>query len=444
MSANHEAVLGDCFEKLSQLMFDKVKELLDKEKEICRLAGNAGGNWTGLMNALNFLAAGEKSYVSLAFLESKWFSRKESVGKGMYTVAIGELRRVEGKTQEVTWSQGGPGQVAADKLLGHLCEQLCHFIEARQEMMAVYEKLSSLGIQGSDVDYGELKSTVEEILNRTSKRFHHPVLVPLHNSFNVELELLRTIFQTECHMREWRFLPALLRLQDSHRRLEAWGAAFKAKDPRKKLYALVQVKNSGIPPLFSWLVKMQGAQISKFSLYFHSTLSKQAPTGEMKLHLSNLPIDYYSKIVAFQKKTDAYNISLVLNTQGLGIAFQGLGYHFPDDQMQPLTGMDSYPAIFSYPNERPAHLWPDIVMLIMTKHESASLDSITYEIDKISKQPQQVTYFIGHIDRRMSLVVIFESKKSEKDSNTRSFIQDMCTLLRGSKLLASLRPGVKS
>ena len=56
------------------------------------------------------------------------------------------------------------------------------------------------------------------------------------------------------------------------------------------------------------------------------------------------------RIVTFQRKTDAYNISLVLNTQASGINFQGLGYHFPSALTEPPTGMDSYPAIFSYPN----------------------------------------------------------------------------------------------
>lgn len=66
--------------------------------------------------------------------------------------------------------------------------------------------------------------------SRTSKRFHHPVLVPIRNGFSVELELLLTLMQTECNMSSWRFLPALLCLQDSHAKLDAWGAAFKAKD----------------------------------------------------------------------------------------------------------------------------------------------------------------------------------------------------------------------
>ncbi|XP_041482961.1 KICSTOR complex protein C12orf66 homolog [Lytechinus variegatus] len=447
LSPDHEEIfIEKYFETLSQLAFDKAKEQLDKEKEASRTSSgtSGGGSWTTLLNALTFLNAAEKSYTSLTFLELKWFARKESTRKGLYTVAMGELRRIEAKCHEVGSLEGHGSLSSRDRLLAHLCEQLSHFIEARQDLMNIYERLCTLGIQKNEVDFVELKCAVEDIRERTSKRFHHPVLVPIRNSFSVELELLFTLMQTECHMSSWRFLPALLCLQDLHAKLDAWGAAFKAKDPKKKLYSLVQVKNSGIPPLFVWLVKMQGSQISKFSLYFHSTLSKQAPPGEMKTHLSNLPIDYYNKIVAFQRKTDAFNISLVLNTQASGINFQGLGYHFPSEMTEPPTGMDSYPAIFSYPNERPTNLWPNIVMLIMTKHEAGSLDSITYECDKISKQPQMMTYFIGHVDRRMNLVVLFESKKSERDSTTNSFIQEMCSLLRGSRLLASLRPGTKS
>ena len=46
---------------------------------------------------------------------------------------MSDLRRVE-----VRGKQSGQAASSEDKLLSHLCEQLGHFIEARQEMMELY------------------------------------------------------------------------------------------------------------------------------------------------------------------------------------------------------------------------------------------------------------------------------------------------------------------
>lgn len=63
-----------------------------------------------------------------------------------------------------------------------------------------------------------------------------------------------------------------------------------------------------------------------------------------------LPFVYCLRIVTFQKRSDAYNISLVLDTNGLKNARTGNGYHHPDRPVEIPQGMDSYPAILTYPN----------------------------------------------------------------------------------------------
>ena len=54
------------------------------------------------------------------------------------------------------------------------------------------------------------------------------------------------------------------------------------------------------------------------------------------------------RIQNFQKKTDACNVSLVLNTQGLEGVFPG-GYHCPGRLVETPKGLNSFPTIFSYP-----------------------------------------------------------------------------------------------
>ena len=51
------------------------------------------------------------------------------------------------------------------------------------------------------------------------------------------------------------------------------------------------------PALYQWLVKLRAAILAKFSLYFHTTLSQQASSGEMRSIVSKQGVDYYHKYV---------------------------------------------------------------------------------------------------------------------------------------------------
>lgn len=46
-------------------------------------------------------------------------------------------------------------------------------------------------------------------------------------------------------------------------------------------------------------------------------------------------------------------------------------------------------------------------------------------------------------DPRMTLVVIFDSKKSEKDSHITNFVSDLALQLRCNKVFANLKPNAK-
>ena len=50
---------------------------------------------------------------------------------------------------------------------------------------------------------------------------------------------------------------------------------------------------------------------------------------------------------------------------------------------------------------------------------------------------------MSSVETRMTFVIIFESKKSEKDNYINNFIHDICNHLRCSKIFTSLKPGSK-
>ncbi|PIK36744.1 putative UPF0536 protein C12orf66-like, partial [Apostichopus japonicus] len=137
------------------------------------------------------------------------------------------------------------------------------------------------------------------------------------------------------------------------------------------------------------------------------------------------------------KKTDANYIILVFDTHGS--QYTGHGYHFPVGFTEPPTGLDSFPAVFSYPRDKPIHLWPNVVMLL-SESSGGNVERPTYCYD----MQQQITYFIIKVDIKMSLLLVFEAKKSEKDTNISNFLQDMASCLRGTRLLSNLRQGSKN
>ena len=58
-------------------------------------------------------------------------------------------------------------------------------------------------------------------------------------------------------------------------------------------------------------------------------------------------------------------------------------------------------------------------------------------------QKTESTYFLSRIEARITFVVIFDSKKAERDSYVQNFIVDISSSLRLSRLLQSLKSGTK-
>ena len=53
------------------------------------------------------------------------------------------------------------------------------------------------------------------------------------------------------------------------------------------------------------------------------------------------------------------------------------------------------------------------------------------------------TYYLTRVDPLTTLVVIYEVKRRDRDPKVTHFMLDLASQLRGNKLFASLKPGVK-
>ncbi|RXN00208.1 UPF0536 protein C12orf66 [Acipenser ruthenus] len=442
-----QAVLQTFFSQLGIFSYDRAKDYVEKEKESSK---TAGASWASVLAALAHLAAAEKAYHNMTFLGQKLgrpclttrhrrrievkMRRKDSI-RTIYTSLHNELKKV------VTTGRNAVGGTAPhlEELLSHLSEQLCYFIQARMEIADFYEKMYSLSSQKS-VNSEELVSTLESVLHKYSSRFHHPILSPLESSFQLEVDVLTQLLKCQAQISEWKFLPSLLNLHSAHSKLHSWGQIFeKQRETRKHLFG-GQIQKAVQPPhLFLWLLKFKNILLAKFSFYFHEALSRQTTLSEMKTLTAKTAPDYFGKIFSFIRKYDVVNVSLIFDNRG-SESFQGHGYHHPHSYREAPKGVDQYPAVVSLPNDRPVMHWPNVIMIMSDRAADLNmLDKVVHFFD----DKVQSTYYLTRPEPHFTIIVIFESKKSEKDSHFISFLQELSSSLKNSKPFSSLKPGSK-
>uniref|UniRef100_Q1L8F9-2 Isoform 2 of KICSTOR subunit 2 n=1 Tax=Danio rerio TaxID=7955 RepID=Q1L8F9-2 len=396
------AVLESFFTQLGMFWFDRAKDYVEKEKDASK---SAGAIWGSLLAALAHLAAAEKAYHNMTFLGQKlggqsFFSRKDSI-RTIYTSLHNELKKV------VSMGRHAPGGSTPnlEELLPHLSEQLCHFTQARMEIADFYEKMHTL------------------------------------SSFQVEVDVLTQLLRCQAQISEWHFLPSLLNLHGAHSKLQAWGQVFeRQRETRKHLFGGQSQKAVQPPHLFLWLQRLQATLLAKFSFYFHEALSRQTSQSEMKTLTARTSLDYFGKISGFIRKYDASNVSLVFDNRG-SESFQGHGYHHPQSYREAPKGVDQFPAVVSLPGgERPVTHWPNVIMIMSDRStELNTLDKVVHFYD----DKVQSTYFLARPEPHFTIVVIFDGRKSERDSYIVAFLQELIGSLRNSKPFTSLKPGSK-
>lgn len=443
MGDSEDSILQGLLVYFSKFNYDKAKEQAEKERDLSRFSGSTV--WHSLLSCVAQLAAVEKLYMNLSFLTAKGFLRKESSVRASYESLNLELNDLGYERRRCMGTNGNPptsgsgtlGSPGCDGILRHLCSHLVLFIKARLQMISFYERLLEASMSRM-MSFEDLLANVTEIGVKNSRNFHHPILTPIKTNFTYECDILIHLLRSQLEMQHWRFLPSLIHLHDAHSKLNSWHSAIQPKETKKYGFGSNFLKSSPLPALYQWLWQAKAAFVSKFSLYFHETLATQSSPAEMKALISRQgqACDYVSKIQSFQRKSDAVSVCLVFEAAGVE-DYRGAGYHHPQESVSAPKGLDSYPAIFSYPNNKAQDRWPSIVMRINDRaNELTLLDGVVCFFD------QQIgsTYFLCRVDPKITIVVVFDAKKSEKDSYIKDFIYDLALQLRCNKVFTNLKP----
>ncbi|XP_067941239.1 KICSTOR subunit 2-like isoform X2 [Watersipora subatra] len=435
ISSSPEQVVSQFLDSIRAFQYDKAKDAVDKQKEQVKSSSPESAMWLTILSALGQFAVAEKSYSSFLYLSSKWFGRKDA--KSLYDVVAAECRKIE------EYSMKPQAKLSA---VAHVCGQLLPYVQVKCQMIDFFENLHSAATKSSDKE--NLLTKIQLVLRGSNNKFYHPQLAPLKSVFITECEVIESLLQSDIAMSRWLYTESLLHLQMAHNNLSKL-LAMATTLPQSHLIKRTFLGMKTLTPyLHTWLKQYKNAVYSKFTLYFYEVLSKYCPHGDMRPHLNRCSIDYYAKLTAFHKKTDAYLIALVLNSEGLLVS--GPGYSYSSIPPQTLQGKEAFITIFGYPTNvldcgelsrlpcLPSFYQTSLVMFMSTKERQLNL--LEKPVDFYDDRNKEL-YLVSRIDPTISLVLIYRSKKSEKEKKgIISFVTEVSSSLRYTKVFSELRP----
>ncbi|CAG9858763.1 unnamed protein product [Phyllotreta striolata] len=400
---SEDEFLHTYFSHVSQLCYEKAKELVEKEKE----PKGSTTSWSAFLNYLQQLALAEKSYMEIGFLQNKHksFLRKDNSLKSIYETMKNDLRKLEEQNRQ---------SVAPNNRIQKSSKNIIQYINARINLIDLYDKIYNVGLHKQN-RHNEILTQIETVIEKNSEGFTDICLTPAKAVFSLECEILEQLFRALSRLQKLEFSPSLALIHGAHTRLIAW----ENKIQSREIWKLGIFKNSPSPALFQWFQKLKGAVLSKFSLFFHDILAQQTTPNEIRQLCAKLQQDYYQKIITFQKKYDATYVLLL------------------SDQ-QTLNSPSPNGIIVSYPPRISTSM--DLVLkMIADTYSELSMDKIIYKF----LSQEQHTYIIATVESTIYLIILFENKKSEKDAYISNFVVEICQNLRCTKTFACLKNTTK-
>lgn len=422
-----EHTLDIYFTSLATFSHDKARETAEKERE-CLCRGSSSAAWAHLIPPLIQLAAVEKQYLNAAFLQPRGFLRRDGSPKNLYESIHNDMQRI---------GDVDPKGDSLSELATKVARDVAMLAKGRLQLMEVYERLC--GSFPKPPPYREVTGTVKAV-GEMAKNATSASVTPWLSVFQLEVGVLYDYLMSATHMQTWRFFESLILLQSGSDQLAKWTEIIQTRETKKMSFAsslLRGVGGTAEPHVYLWFYKLKAMLLSKFSLYFHLTLSGQTSSTEMRAHTAKLAVDQQARISAFHRKVDAQSVNVVFDATGLD-PYTGPGYHHPDNTQASNSGLELYPSVFSHPAQPKDH-WPSIVMLLNGHATELADDKPVYLYDS----GVGATYFFNMIEPRFTLVLVFDGKRAERESTINLFIQEIIPQLRCSKVFASLKPGTK-
>lgn len=356
-----EEAVRAVFASLERFNYVGAQEIL--KQKIITLAGSFQAQ--NILPLLQSFVQCESLLYSLTFLDAKNAKKEASATPlwAQYTHLIADSQRLEGL-------HGGSLE---SELLSSLLKDWSAYCQIRLDLLQVY-----VGLANSLASFPVLEehiSLLSRTLDRLTALFRSPPFSRLKTHLSVELRVLHGLISAQNFLYAFNFKDSLATMFHLKAEIDVW--------KRNSEQVIRKI------PLFSWLIRFYLTLQAKVPLYFFKVLKKhEEEIGDIRNLASKNDIDLLCSLDSFTAKNELITLSLVLNASGLASAggVFSLGFSFvppsdaapaspsssPSASRPALTGLSSWPAIFSLPApEPPAQHWPNVVSILMDQSTQA-------------------------------------------------------------------------
>ena len=237
--------------QMSGFCYDSAKELSDREKDAVK---SSKPPLAGLMAAFSQLCVIEKQYYSLTFLTPKRFLMKDTALNTSYSSVLNSLKKVEEWRSSATTRE--------------LATQLMIFVEARLELLKLYENIASTGanmvsFENTANPADGIQRTIEECVMPIDTIFaphiigmarkfkdclNHEHLKPLSDLLHWEFDCLQGLFSCLHHLNHWRYMEALVEIDKAKNALRDWLHSLQTHTETRSLRLLNWFRSSSPTP----------------------------------------------------------------------------------------------------------------------------------------------------------------------------------------------------
>ncbi|KAK6729942.1 hypothetical protein RB195_006784 [Necator americanus] len=453
--ADIEEVIKQYGREVEKFQFDKARGTIERYTQSTSkpstVMDEKDVSWDTLLSCLAAIANCDKNYYLLSFLQPKAFFRKENALKNQYYQISEKLMHA---CSPVTLSDDGAGSAnPADRMLAQ-CRQ---YVLARVEMISIYTTIASLA-NDRTILWDSLHARgirVAEVL----KSCQHPILFSMTQLLSGEIDVLLLLVSAQIQISNCKMFESLLQLKEIRERFDLWIRDSHCLNSVNRSVFYFFRSNEKLPQnrLISWLIQFYNLLMAKFSLYFTNVLANFCSVDDLKIvHTIDNGYNFISNATQLVKKTDAICLAIVMDREKCTDSFYGFGYHrlesrfTPGPPTEPRKGVAALcPAVFRLPSPVEGHKSAQSHNDVFEKYQGHIYDFIESNL----RHPAKSKYFydvekdhcmFGDIvEAKLYIVVVYAGRVCEKDASVLTFIQQMTTSLRGSRLFLSLKNAAK-
>jgi len=259
----------------------------------------------------------------------------------------------------------------------HIFKIFLEYAKIRFELINIYGDLSKANCN----TYSTILDHIKVLEWDNSQSIYFPSL-----SIGIikEISIIKNLLLAQLSLISYNFKNSVLYTYLAKNDLNQWISNLQSQIKHKYIIQQheTQTLETGkteldIPNNQKWLKKFLSYTLAKINVYFNIILSKKSSEILHQINLKTDP-DPLNMIKNFvSKNNNILNISFIYSSLSKNASIRPDGGYSCISTV-PLTGIHSYPAIFSFPNEPPLNHWPNIISIIQSKqkhHQCSQTDS---------------------------------------------------------------------